>query len=81
MKKSTQNKIRKMTKESILTAQKTARTAAVDAFALGRGIVRGVRQGIDDIKKMDKRTKTQPKTKTQKKVKIQPKKKVQSKKK
>lgn len=57
MKKSTKDKIKKAAKESVRITQETARVVAVDAFALGRGVVRGVKQGISDIKEFDKRAK------------------------
>ena len=55
MKKATKNKLKKAAKNGIRVTEKVARVVAVDAFALGRGVVRGVKQGMKDIKELDKR--------------------------
>lgn len=57
MKKATKDKLKKAAKEGVRVTQETARVVAVDAYALGRGVVRGVKQGIKDIKELDKRAK------------------------
>ncbi len=57
MKKTTKNNIKKIVKKGVVSAQSGARVVAGNAYVLGRGIVRGVKQGIKDAQNFDKPTK------------------------
>ena len=63
--KSVKSKITKaVTKKKITAAQANARRAVADAYAMGRGIMRGVQEGIADVQKLDKSAKSPKKTST-----------------
>lgn len=57
MKKSTKTKIKKAAKKSVAAAERGARVAAANAVVMGRGIMRGVRQGMKDADTLNKRSK------------------------
>ena len=57
MKKATKTKIKKAAKAAMGSAERNARTATANAVVMGRGILRGVRQGIKDADTFNKRAK------------------------
>ena len=61
--KSVKSKMTKaVTKKNINAAQVNARRAVADAYAMGRGIMRGVQEGIADVQRLDKSVKNPKKT-------------------